>query len=141
MPAINGYIVRMTSEPELKSTPSGKAVCSFNVANEEGYGDKKETQFIPCVAWNKVAETICTHIRKGTAFAIQGKWTPNNYEKNGVKHYSWQYVVYNTFFLPRNKDESSTIGVSYEANSAGLDYNSSQDDFSPINDDSEDLPF
>lgn len=137
MPAINGYIVRMTSEPELKSTPNGKAVCSFNVANEEGYGNKKETQFIPCLAWNKIAETICTHIRKGMSFAIQGTWKPNNYEKNGVKHYSWQYIVNNVIFLPRNKDENSNVGLPYEPNISNLDSN----DFSTIDEDSEDLPF
>lgn len=46
-------IGRLTSDVELKMTPSGKSVCSFTIAV---YRTKEITDFLPCVAWRQTAE-------------------------------------------------------------------------------------
>jgi len=33
---------RLVAIPELKQTQSGISVCTFNIANEDGYGEKKK---------------------------------------------------------------------------------------------------
>ena len=49
---------RLTAEPELRRTQSGKDVLSFCLAGDRGYGEKKETDFIYCVAWEGTAKGI-----------------------------------------------------------------------------------
>ena len=55
-------IGRLTSDVELKMTPSGKSVCSFTIAV---YRTKEITDFLPCVAWRQTAERITRYFRKG----------------------------------------------------------------------------
>ena len=57
---INKAIImgRLTRDPEIRTTSSGKQVTQFTVAVENGYGENKQTAFINCVAWNKQAEFV-----------------------------------------------------------------------------------
>lgn len=43
---------RLTHTPELRTTTSGKEVCSFDIACERSYSanGQRETDFLPCVA-------------------------------------------------------------------------------------------
>jgi single-strand DNA-binding protein len=34
---------RLTSDPELKTTPNGISVTSFSIANDKGFGEEKKT--------------------------------------------------------------------------------------------------
>ena len=52
---------RLTRDPELRYTGSGIAVVSFNLAVERNYTNaqgERETDFINCVAWRGLAETL-----------------------------------------------------------------------------------
>lgn len=74
---------RLTSDPELKTTPNGVPVTSFSIANDIGYGENKKTAFIPIVAWRGTAEFISKNFAKGNLIGIQGsiqtrKYTDNN---------------------------------------------------------------
>jgi len=64
---------RLTAIPELRHTESGKAVCSFSIANDTGFGDKKTTHFFGCVAWGSTAEFICKYFTKGQEIAVSGQ--------------------------------------------------------------------
>lgn len=72
---------RLTKDIELRKTQSGKSVASFTVAVDSGYGDKKKTDFINCVAWEKTAEILSQYASKGTLISVEGKIQPSNYEK------------------------------------------------------------
>ena len=66
---------RLTADPELKYTPSGKAVASFTIAvdrrpNSQG---EKETDFIPIIAWQKTAEFVSNYLSKGRLVAVDGR--------------------------------------------------------------------
>ena len=77
-------IGRLTKDPELKTTQSGKSVCSFSLAVD---GVKKdETHFIDCVAWNKTAENLAKFKKKGEQIAVTGQLKTRTYEdRNGNK--------------------------------------------------------
>jgi single-strand DNA-binding protein len=69
-------------DPEMRYTPSGTPVTSFNVATNRQYtnsqGERvKETIWFRISAWNKLAETCNTYLRKGSKVFIEGRLTPD----------------------------------------------------------------
>lgn len=97
-------IGRMVREPEVKYTASTqKAVCRFTLACDNGKdqnGNKKDADFIPCIAWDKKAETIGTYLKKGRMFAVKGKLQSGSYtDSNGEKHSTLNVLVQEMQFL------------------------------------------
>ena len=76
-------IGNLTRDPELRTTASGKSVCSFTVAVNRGFGDKKDADFIPVVTWEKTAESCAKFLAKGRKVAVSGRIATRNYEKDG----------------------------------------------------------
>lgn len=70
---------RLTKDPELKYTQSGKAFTKFTLAVNRDYV-KDEADFINCIAWDKRAETISEYLRKGRQIAIQGRMSVRSYK-------------------------------------------------------------
>ena len=67
---------RLTAEPELRYTESDKAYTRFTLAVNRKYKKDDETRdadFIPVVAWEKRAETICQYVKKGNRLGIVGR--------------------------------------------------------------------
>ena len=60
---------RLVADPDLKYTPSGKAVCRMRVATN----DTREAQFHDIVAWEAIAETAAESLRKGGAVTVEGR--------------------------------------------------------------------
>lgn len=53
---------RLTANPELKSTTTGKSVTSFSIAVERNYnkpGEERKVDFFNVVCWNYTAEFVC----------------------------------------------------------------------------------
>lgn len=65
---------RLTHTPELRTTTSGKEVCSFDIACERSYSanGQRETDFLPCVAWGKTAQFVSQYFDKGSMIAVNG---------------------------------------------------------------------
>lgn len=82
-------IGRLTKDPELKYSQSGKAFCRFSIAVAKEF-NRNETDFFDCVAWNKTAEIIAEYFRKGKKIAVQGRLETGSYEKEGrnIKTYN-----------------------------------------------------
>ena len=75
---------RLTRDPDLRYTGSGKAVCSFTIAHDvyKGQG-KKEPIFIRVTCWEKVAEAV-GNMRKGQSVLAQGRFSQESYtDKEG----------------------------------------------------------
>ena len=60
---------RLTKAPELRSSSKGKSFVPFTVACNRM---NNETVFIPCFAWNKVAENMAKYLQKGSLVAVVG---------------------------------------------------------------------
>ena len=130
---------RMTSTPELKSTPNGVSVTSFSIAVDRGYGDKKQTDFINIAAWRQTAEFICKHFTKGTRIAIEGSIQTRKYQdRDGNNRTVFEVVVNNVHFVD-SKSAKPSVDVNPDADplKAFADRNS---DFVQISG-SDDLPF
>lgn len=85
---------RLTADPELRQTQSGIAWCSFMIAVNRQYksnNGENQADFIKIQAWRQTAEFISKYFSKSKMIIVEGELQNNNYESNGVKHYS--YVV------------------------------------------------
>lgn len=79
---------RMTRDPELRRTGSGAAVTSFTLALNRNYSsaDGQQTDFIPCVVWNKVAENVARYCSKGSLVGVDGKLRSRTYDNAQGQH-------------------------------------------------------
>ena len=67
-------------DPEMRYTPSGKAVTSFSVATNRQYTNNngetiKETTWFRISAWGKQAETCNQYLKKGSKVLVEGRLT------------------------------------------------------------------
>jgi single-strand DNA-binding protein len=127
---------RLTSDPETRETSSGTAVANFNLAVDRGFGEDKKTDYIPCVAFGKLAETITKYVSKGTLILISGTLQTKSWEdKEGNKRTGFE-VLANEFAFCESKSSGST-------NSPSETKKAVQGEISPLNEvsDNEDLPF
>lgn len=74
-----------TRDPELRTTPNGKSVCSFSVATNRRYVDasgetRDETQFHEIVVWGKLAEIATQVVKKGSRVYVEGRLQTRNWE-------------------------------------------------------------
>ena len=86
---------RIVRDIELRESSSGSKFCSFSlaVARRSKSGAEEQTDFIDCSAFSYTAEFLAKWCKKGTAIIVVGELQQNNYEKDGVKHYSYKVVV------------------------------------------------
>ena len=102
---------RMTKDVELRHTNSGKAVGTFTVAVDNGYGDNKTTDFINCVAWEKTAEFIQKWFGKGRMIALVGRIATRSWEGDGGrKNYATEVIVGEVSFAgEKREDKEDTV--------------------------------
>ena len=76
----------ITKDAELRYTANDKAYSKFCIANNEGYGDNKKTNFFNCTLWGKSAENISRFLTKGQKVLITGKIELGKYtDKEGIE--------------------------------------------------------
>ena len=88
-------IGRLTRDPNVKYTQSGKAVAYFTLAidRRKSADGNQQTDFIQCVAWEKIAEVISQYVSKGKKIAVDGRIQTRSYEKDGRKNYVTEVIV------------------------------------------------
>lgn len=110
---------RLSSDPQLRRTASGKAVASFSVACERDFKNQqtgeKEVDFIECVAWGGTAEMVEKYFHKGQMAVATGRlqlrdWT----DKNGQKRRTAEILVNSIYFC--GSKESGTQASSWADN-------------------------
>lgn len=101
---------RLARDVELRSTNSGKSVATFTIAvnkprNKDG---EQQADFIPCIVWEKRAETIAKHFAKGSEILLEGRIQVRSYEKqDGSKAYVTEVVVNDFDFCGSKKDNGT----------------------------------
>ena len=68
----------LTRDPELRFSPSGKAVCNLSVASNRRWKDdsgaeKEEVTFVDVTAFGRTGEVIAQHFRKGSPIFVEGR--------------------------------------------------------------------
>jgi single-strand DNA-binding protein len=94
------FIGRLGKDVELRCTNIGKAVTSFSVAVDEGYGDKKRTEWVNIVAWEKLATICAEYLRKGSLVFVTGRLQTRQWDdKEGNKRSTTEIVASNMKML------------------------------------------
>src|SRR3989338_1990447 len=124
---------RLTRDPEVRTTTSGKSVATIGIATNRAWTDqsgaKKEyVEFHNCVLWGKLAEIAGQYLTKGRRVYFEGRLQTRDWVgTDGVKRYRTEIVVENMIML----DAPRGSGRSAPASSFG--------DGSPVPDDAEPL--
>lgn len=99
---------RLTRDPEVRTTTSGKSVTSFSLAVSRGWRDaqgnpQEQVSFINCVAWGNGGETIAKYVSKGEQLLVGGRLDQRTYEKDGTTMYAFEVYVETFNFVGSGK--------------------------------------
>ena len=85
-------IGRLTKNPEIRYSQgeNAMAIARFTLAVDKNFKKKDDkANFINCVAFGKIAETVEKHVFKGSKIAVIGEWTTGSYKnKDGNTVYT-----------------------------------------------------
>lgn len=113
---ICSFTGRLTADPELKTTNSGKSVCSFSLAVKRPRV-KDTTDFINFTVWNQSAEYLCKYGSKGETVEVTGTLQSRNYEdKNGNKRTAFEVVVDSLSLIVWRSNQQATTSPAQEQN-------------------------
>lgn len=120
-------IGRLTGIPDLRFLQSGMQVVRFNLAVDKMLSKEKKEEakaknqptadFISCVAWGKLAETIANYTQKGSKIGVTGRIQTGSYDKDGQKVYTTDVVVTSMDLLDapqQNNQASQPQGNNYQ---------------------------
>lgn len=134
-------IGRLTRDPELKKTQKNQSVTNINVACDTGFDDKKQTDYINCVVWNKQADFVARYLKKGSLIAIQGKIQSRSWEDSYGKKQHVQEVLVRSVMSLESKSKQAIAQQSTEEIYNELDIDNLNDDSSALDISSDELPF
>lgn len=124
---------RLTRDPEIRYTASGKPVCQFTLAVQRNYKNKEgnyDADFINIVMWGSNGERLSNTVNKGQRVLINGQIQVRSYtNKDGDKRWVTE-VIANKFEYIENK----------AANEADFEKTFGEEKTVPINYD-EEIPF
>ncbi len=106
MGSVNKVILvgNLGADPELKYTPSSRAVANLRIATTEVYKDKggqrqEKTEWHRVTVWGDQAENCAKYLAKGRSVYVEGKLQTRSWDKEGQKHYSTDVVADRVVFL------------------------------------------
>lgn len=113
---------RLGSDPSLRFTASGDAVCGFSVATGKKWKDKNgqeidSTTWWKVSAWKKQAETINQYFKKGDPILFEGEMVPDPatggpklfQRKDGSWGAAYEIKLHNFTFLPKGGEKTQEV--------------------------------
>jgi single-strand DNA-binding protein len=101
-----GNLVR---DPEIRYVAGGNAVTTFTIAINRKSKEAESADYIDVVAWDKLAETSNTYLKKGTLVLVEGRLATRSYEsKGGEKHKAAEVVISMLQMLGRTKSDGGS---------------------------------
>jgi single-strand DNA-binding protein len=84
------FIGRLTRDTEMRYMPDGTAVAKFSIAVQDDYKDKsgqkvERAEFVPIVAYGKLAEICGQYLTKGKEVYVDGMFTTRKWSDNDGK--------------------------------------------------------
>lgn len=86
---------------ELKFVGENKVV-EFSVALNRKDKNGETTEWVSCVAWNRLAENVNAYLGKGDGVYVEGELRTRSWEKDGQKHYKTEILVRDLSFLSKS---------------------------------------
>ena len=155
---------RITTDPELKHTPTDIPMTRFSIAVARNYskGGERQTDFFDIVAWRNTAEFICKYFKKGNPMMIEGQIQTDIFEgRDGIKRKSFYIIANNVHFVGSKSENANSnsekinntdiknnenyldekINSGYSTDVSFDQENSNTEDSDEISVDDDDLPF
>ena len=108
-------IGRLTADPDVRYNPNTQlAVAKFRVAIDDGYGEKKRTNFVPVTVFGKTAENCEKYLKKGLLVGVQGKIQTGSYEKDGKTVYTTDVIAERIHFIQWGEKKEQTFDAAPE---------------------------
>ncbi|MCL2039029.1 MAG: single-stranded DNA-binding protein [Bacteroidetes bacterium] len=107
-------------DPELKHTPSGIPVTSFNLATTDSWKDRagvlqEHTDWHTVVAWRGLAEICHKLVKKGARIYVEGKLQTRNFEdKNGIRKHIVEVLIDNMLMLDAKRNKEGEVEQSLD---------------------------
>ncbi len=112
----------LTKDPEIKSTPSGKSVCSMSIANNRIFtknGQRAtEVSYFDVEVWGQAAENCAKYLKKGSGIIVEGRLKQDRWEKDGKTQSRVRISANSVHFMPKRADEGAPQNRSTDLNSA-----------------------
>lgn len=107
---------RLTRDPELRATQSGKSVCGMTIAVDRQQKKDSQSQqtadFINLVVWEKRAEFCKNYLHKGSKIYVEGRLQSRSYNaQDGSKRYITEVVVNDIEFADSKKGDGGAQEV------------------------------
>lgn len=100
---------RLVRDAQIRVVKNDKSLAVFTLAVDSRY--RQSTDFINCVAFEKVADFFERFGRKGTKFVVEGRIQTGSYtNKDGQKVYTTDVVVENAEFAESKSTASEKGG-------------------------------
>lgn len=90
-------IGNLATDPELRTTSSGKSVCTFRLAVSRPGGDQAD--FFTIVAWDRQAEVVAEYLTIGRRVAVEGRLHHSSWEADGQKRSKVEVVAHRVEML------------------------------------------
>lgn len=114
-------IGRVTQDPQLRTTPSGQAVCSFSIATNRNWTDaetherQERVEFHNIVAWRRLAEIANQYLLKGSLVMIEGRIETRSWnDQTGNKRYRTEIIAENMQLGPRSQNAHKPSAIRQE---------------------------
>lgn len=111
-------IGRVTQDPQLRTTPSGQAVCNFSIATNRNWTDsetherQEKVEFHNIVTWRRLAEIANQYLIKGSLVMIEGRIETRSWDDpSGNKRYRTEIVAENMQLGPRPASAASSTNA------------------------------
>lgn len=105
---------RLTRDPELRTTTTGKSVCDFSIAvtkRVKPQDGSPDADFFRVNAWGQTAEYVSNYLHKGRLVAVDGRLQSRKYTANdGTAREVVEVVADNVQGLDRPRDDSAGGG-------------------------------
>lgn len=107
--SINQVILmgRLTRDPEVRTTSTGKTITSFSIAVDRG-GQDDQADFFDVTAWEKLGELVSQYLSKGRRCLVQGRLRQDSWDdkETGKKRSKVEVVATDVTFLDGPSDGS-----------------------------------
>jgi len=144
---INAVVLmgRLVRDPEIRTTTSGKSVCSFSLAVERDFqrSEEKTADYFDCVAWGNTAEFVGKYFHKGRMIALQGRLQARTYkDREGNNRKVVEVIADKVSFTGEKAESTAGREAPKESKDPPAAYESGNlsEGFEALSDD-EDLPF
>lgn len=145
--SINQVILmgRLTRDPEMRTTTTGKTIASFSIAVDRG-GQEDQADFFDVTAWEKLGELVNQYLSKGRRCLVQGRLRQDSWDdkETGKKRSRIEVTATDVTFLDGPGEGQGQGGGSNTPRSAGSNSKSKDTVIEDIDDkpiDLSEIPF